>query len=52
MTKFNITVQETVVVTYQTVEVEAENQRDAEKIAEELRVQGELGEPTQAVRGC
>jgi hypothetical protein len=47
--KFRITVQETVIVTYDVVEIEAETEEKAYDIAEEMRVQDQLGKPTEAV---
>jgi hypothetical protein len=47
--KYKVIVQETVCVTYDEVEVEAADEEAAEKIAEEMRVQDQLGEPTEAV---
>lgn len=49
MAKFTICVQETVIVTYDEVEIEASSLAEAERIAEEMRVQGDLGTPTEAV---
>jgi hypothetical protein len=49
MAKFKITVVETVRVIYDEVDIEADNQDEAEQIAEEMRINGELGTPCEAV---
>lgn len=45
MAKFNVRVIEEITVAYPTVEIEADNEDEANEIAEEMRVQGELGDP-------
>ena len=47
MPKYAVTVTETVCVYYQRVEIEAADEREAELAAEEMRLQGELGEPVE-----
>lgn len=49
MPKYTVTVTEAVTVTYDPVEIEAVDEQDAIAQAEEMRVQGDLGTPTEAV---
>jgi hypothetical protein len=45
MLKFTCRVYEDVTVRYPDVEIEAETEEEAHEIAEEMRAQGELGDP-------
>lgn len=45
MPKFKVGVNEEVTVSYPQVEIEADDADQAREIAEEMRVQGELGDP-------
>jgi hypothetical protein len=49
MAKFKIKVVEEVTATYAHVEIEADSYDQACEIAEEMRVQGELGDPQESV---
>jgi hypothetical protein len=49
MARFKITVVESVRVIYDEVEIDAEDEDEAQQIAEEMRVQGTLGTPCEEV---
>lgn len=45
MAKFKVCVVEEITVAYPTIEIEADNEDAANEIAEEMRVEGKLGDP-------